>query len=101
MTNSVVITRRAQRDLLKLFDYIAERSGENRADGYIGRIEVFCQSFGKMPLRGTSREDLKKGLRVIGFERRVAIAFRVQGQIVVVARVLYGGRDIAKAFKRL
>jgi len=52
LSYSVVLTRRAQRDLMKLYDYIAERSGESRADGYIDRIQEFCESLGKAPVRG-------------------------------------------------
>lgn len=101
MTYSVVLTRRAQRDLMTLYDYIAEESGEGRAEGYIDRIQRFCQSLGTSPMRGTARDELKRGLRVVGFERRVAIAFQVKGNQVIVARVLYGGRDLAKAFSHL
>jgi len=86
---------------MKLYDYIAERSGESRADGYIDRIQEFCESLGKAPMRGARRDDLKKGLRVLGFERRVAIAFRVTDSRVIVARVLYGGRDLGKAIAKL
>ncbi len=35
----------------------------------------------------------------MGFERRVAIAFRVTGRKVEINRVLYGGRDIERALK--
>jgi toxin ParE1/3/4 len=52
-------------------------------------------------MRGARRDDLKKGLRVLGFERRVAIAFRVTDSQVIVARVLYGGRDLGKAIAKL
>jgi toxin ParE1/3/4 len=45
------------------------------------------------PERGTLRDDLRPGLRVIGFERRIAVAFHVQGGKVTILRVLYAGRD--------
>jgi toxin ParE1/3/4 len=41
---------------------------------------------------------LRPGLRVTGFERRVAIAFHVAADTVVVDRILYGGRDLDGAF---
>ena len=34
------------------------------------------------------------GLRVVGFERRVTIAFHVGADTVTFLRILYGGRDI-------
>jgi toxin ParE1/3/4 len=51
-----------------------------------------------LPNRGTSREDLRPGLRVMGFERRVLIAFQVATDSVAILRILYGGRSIEKAF---
>ena len=50
------------------------------------------------PQRGTRRDDLRAGIRVIGFENRVGIAFYVFDARVEIARVLYGGRDLESAF---
>lgn len=51
------------------------------------------------PERGTRREDLRSGLRIIGFERRVTIAFHVAADRITVDRVLYGGRDLSRALR--
>jgi toxin ParE1/3/4 len=32
-------------------------------------------------------------MRVVGFERRASIVFRVEGDVVRIFRILYGGRD--------
>jgi toxin ParE1/3/4 len=66
---------------------------------YIERIEKFCMSLQTLPNRGTLREDLRPGLRVIGFERRALIAFRVRSSNVAILRILYGGRSVERAFK--
>jgi len=84
-------------DLIDLYDFIAERDGEERAIGYIDRIEECCRSLAVFPNRGTRRDDLRPGLRTLGFERRAAIAFHIQGDTVTILRVLYGGRDIETA----
>ncbi len=47
----------------------------------------------------TSREDVRAGLRTIGFERRVTIAFQVTSERVVIDRILYGGRDVGGLFE--
>ncbi|WP_292271558.1 hypothetical protein [Mesorhizobium sp.] len=39
------------------------------------------------------REALGAGVRIVGFERRASILFRVSGETVQVLRVLYGGQD--------
>jgi toxin ParE1/3/4 len=41
----------------------------NRIIGFLAGLDVF-------PERGTIRDDIKPGLRIIGFERSASIAFR-------------------------
>jgi toxin ParE1/3/4 len=91
---AVVFSPEARDDLLQLYRYIAEHSGAERAIGYIERIEAFCQGFSTFPERGACRDDLFSGLRVVGFERRVTIAFHIGPGTVTVDRILYGGRDL-------
>jgi toxin ParE1/3/4 len=76
----VIFTPRAERHVETLYDYMAERAGEVRAEAYITRIVAFCLSPTTFPLRGNQRDDLLPGLRTIGFERRVAIAFVVTAE---------------------
>lgn len=83
----------AENDLVALYQYIAENSSPNRAAAYIGRIEHACMSLADFPFRGTKRDDLHPGVRIIGFERRVSIAFVVEGERVRILRIFYGGRD--------
>lgn len=100
-TYKVVFRPMAEEDLLGLYDYIAERAGRKIAGDYIGRIEAACLSLRNAPLRGTPRDDIKPGMRIIGFERRAVIIFRVAGPEVVIVRIFYGGRDherILRAF---
>jgi len=97
---AVVFTPEAQDDLLDLYDYIAVRSSTKRALRYIGRIEKTCMSLQTLPERGTLREDLRPGLRVMGFEHRVLIAFRVNPDSVAILRILYGGRKVELAFSK-
>ncbi|MGL5117498.1 MAG: hypothetical protein ACRC7C_19470 [Beijerinckiaceae bacterium] len=40
-----------------------------------------------------ARDDIRRGLRIIGFEKRVAIAFEVDDNVVRIGRVFYGGHD--------
>jgi plasmid stabilization system protein ParE len=54
-----------------------------------------------MPDRGTRRDDLCPGLRVMGFERRVLIAFQINSGSVAILRILYGGRSVELAFPQV
>jgi toxin ParE1/3/4 len=84
---------RAEADLFALYRYIAADSGYDVAGGYIDRIEAACLALETFPERGTKRDDIRPGLRTIGFERRATIAFRVGRSDVTIVRIFYGGRD--------
>lgn len=87
----------ARDDLRCLYLYIAERGGCERAMAYIARLEAYCAGFAVFPERGVPRDDILPGLRVVGFERRVSLAFRIGTGDVVFLRILYGGRDLTSA----
>ena len=77
-----------------MYDYIAERAGTAVADRFTGAIVDYCEGFTTAPRRGTRRDDLRRGLRTIGFRRRVTIAFSVEGDLVTILGIFYRGRDI-------
>ena len=54
---------------------------------------AFCEDLGAFPHRGRASDDIRSGLRTVGFKRRVVIAFAVLGQTVVIVGIFYGGRD--------
>jgi len=90
----VFFAAEAQADLLELYEYIAERSGDIRALAYIARLEQWCASFDTFPQRGTPRDDIRPGLRITGFERRISVAFTVEDDVVTILRILYGGVEL-------
>ncbi len=83
----------AEWDIDDLYRWIAKQSGTVIADGYLDRIVDHCEQLRHFPERGRNREDLSPGLRTIGFERRVTIAFRITADDVRIVRVLYAGRQ--------
>ena len=96
MKFKVTFRPQAEADLFELYRYIVERSGHAIAGGYIARIEAACKALETSPVRGTRRDDIRPGLRAIGFERRATIAFRIVGREVVILRIFYGGRDFER-----
>ena len=94
MTREVIFAPEAEDDLLQIYDFIADRSNPDRAYGYAERIRSYCLAFDAFPERGSRRDELRPGLRVVGFERRVTIAFHVTPELVIIDRILYGGRDV-------
>jgi toxin ParE1/3/4 len=73
---AVVFTPRAERQLSDLYAYIAEHSGEARADTFVRAIIDDCLSLATFPERGVTREDIRPHLRTKGYARRVTIAFQ-------------------------
>ena len=44
------------------------------------------------------RDDVRAGLRIVSFERRVTVAFEVEEDRATILRLFYGGRDWEGAF---
>lgn len=80
-------------DLKAIYTYIRDQASPEVARRYVGRITTYLNGFDVFPERETRRDDLYPGLRNVGFERRVTIAFFVEGDEVIVSNVLYGGRE--------
>jgi toxin ParE1/3/4 len=89
----IVFSPEARDDLNRLYDFIADRAGSPTAVAYTERILSYCANLAIFPERGMRRDDVRPGLRVIGFERRVTIAFHITRARVTIDRVLYGGRN--------
>jgi len=96
----VIFTPGAERQISRLHEYIAAKASEARADAYIARIVTFCTGLATFPMRGRKRDDLLPGLRTIGFERRVTIAFVVTANAVLIEGIFYGGQDFEAAFRK-
>lgn len=94
MTAKVVFHPQAKADLLDIYRYIRDRSGPRIAKAYTDRIRDYCQGFETFPERGIRRPDLGANVRVVGFERRVSIAFLVENQDVVILGFYYAGRAV-------
>ncbi len=90
---------RAEADLFGIYRYIAEEAGHEVAGAYIERIEATCMSLETFSKRGTRRDDIRPGLRTMGFERRATIVFQVQEAAVVIVRIFYGGRDYERVLR--
>lgn len=89
----------AQRQMANLHAYISSQASEARADAYLSRVIAYCQGFSVLPHRGTRRDDLLPGLRTIGFERRITIAFQVTQSHILIEGVFYRGQDVASHFR--
>jgi toxin ParE1/3/4 len=97
VTHEVVFSPEAAGDLDAIFDHLAPRAGARVAGHFVGAIIGACRGLASFPHRGTLRQDLRAGLRVIGFRKRASILIVVEDRRVTVLRILYGGRDLRTA----
>ena len=90
---TVIFSPEARDDVVALYDWIAAAAHPQTVLGYIERIEAYCQGLRIGSERGTRRDDIRPGLRIVTFERRVTIAFTVDATHVVILRLFYAGRN--------
>lgn len=95
----IIVRPAAQQDLKEIYDWISDHASEATAIRFIRRIQSGYDSLSDYPKRGTRRDSLMPGLRTFGIDRRVTVAFRIDGPEVIVLRILYGARDLERTFK--
>lgn len=91
----VVFDRAAMADLNVIFDYVEDRAGPAIATNFVNKLYDFCQRLEHTPERGTKRDEVRAGLRSIGYRRRATILFEVdrrQHRVIIVG-IYYGGRN--------
>jgi len=89
----IVYDPQALDDLDDIHDWVARHAGPRIADSYEQRIVRFVSRLRNFPNRGQHRDDAADGVRVIGFEERVDIAYRLKDDEVQIVRILYAGRQ--------
>jgi plasmid stabilization system protein ParE len=89
----IVFTPEARDQLDHLHRYISSATDAETAAKFVNGILDRVTGLSEFPKRGTPRDDLRPGLRTLGWRRRVTIAFMVEASDVVVIGVFYGGRD--------
>ena len=79
-------------DLDAIFDYIAP-DNPRRAASFVDEIRRRCLTLCDHPELGSSRADIKPGLRILPLPRRVVVFYSITESEIVIVRVFSGGRD--------
>ena len=90
---TVVFSPESEAQIVALYEYIAANASPTTAEGYTGALVERCERLGETPLAGVARDDIRRGLRLTFFRRRVAIAYSVAAKAVTVLAIFYGGQD--------
>ena len=95
----MVFAPEAEAQLIAIYSYLAGAAGPEVALAFTTAIVDYCESFTTFPKRGTRRDDLRRGLRTVGFRRRVTIAFAVAAETISILGIFYGGQDVEGALR--
>lgn len=87
----------AEQELVDLYTYIDDNAGPGRAGAFVAGIQNYCLGLSTFPKRGTVRDDIMPGVRIVGYRRSVSIAFSVTADTVFILGFFYGGRNITPA----
>lgn len=97
MSYTVHFTPEALEQLDELETHIAGAGSPIGAGRYVDSIVDYCESLQTFPHRGMRRDELRPGLRTLGFRRRVTILFEVMADTVNIIGIFYGGQDYEAA----
>ena len=89
----VLFSPEAEAQIIALYEYLAENASPTIGESYTSAIIERCERLGEMPLAGIARGDIRKGLRLTFFRKRVAIAYSAISKRVTVLGIFYGGQD--------
>ena len=90
----------AQDDLFYIFHSVLEISQNIiTAQQFTDRIYAQCEKIGDMPFGGSPRDHIKRGLRLIPFERTVVILYCIENETVWITNVIFGGKDYEALFR--
>jgi toxin ParE1/3/4 len=94
----VVRRPRARQDLLGIWRYIADDSGETRADKYLRRLNDVITYVAQQPLMGRERPEIREeGIRSFAAESHI-IFYVVISDGIELLRVIHGSQDLGTAW---
>ena len=91
---AIVFRPEADADIFALYEYIAQLSGSIKtAYEFTQRVRSTCMKLEYFSERGTMRNEIKDGLRILIHEHKTVIAYFIHGDIVEITNIFHGGRD--------
>lgn len=90
----VIYRPEALDDIDAIFLYVLEASQHFlTARKFSDRLVERCEKIGNAPFGGATRSDLGPDLRIVPFEDKAVILYRVLENAVEVTNIFYRGRD--------
>jgi toxin ParE1/3/4 len=92
------ISRRANADIEGICNRIAENNA-SAADQLDKQFHQAIRMLARLPRLGHRRSDVRDDRYLFWAVGSYIIAYRIEGKVLVVVRVLHGARDFRKLFK--
>ncbi len=94
----IVRRSRSRQDLVEIWRYIADESGDPRADKYLRRLNDVITYVAQQPLIGRARPEIQEeGIRSFVAESHVIFYIALADGMELV-RVIHGSQDLEKAW---
>ncbi len=88
-------TPQADSDLQEIYRYTKERWGLPQAKKYLHSLTESFEFLADNPQTGRPRDDIRKGYRSL-HKSKHHIFYRVEGQNILIVRILHHSRDIER-----
>lgn len=95
---NIVLSKRAERDLDDIWEYIATRDVET-ANRVQDELYAEIASLGVTPQKGHTRQDVQDKRLRFWVKYSYVIAYRVRGPRLTVVRIVHGARDLRRIFR--
>lgn len=101
MNYRIVFSPEAEEQLAALYIYLSDAASPDIAFEYTEDIVKYCERMHTFPIRGTTRDDVRLGLRISNYKKRVVIAFCVdeEEKLVSIIGLFYGGQNYETILK--
>ena len=97
MTPQFRLTEPAIQDIEQIADYIASRSGLDRADRFLSNLDAKFAKIAQFPNIGRQRDEILPLLRSLSIDNYLILYMPI-GQDVEIFRVVSGYRDLSSLF---
>ncbi|MEG4626236.1 type II toxin-antitoxin system RelE/ParE family toxin [Microcoleus sp. w1-18aA5] len=91
------LTQPAIQDIEQIADYIASRSGLDRADRFLSNLDAKFAKIAQFPNMGRQRDEILPLLRSLSIDNYLILYMPI-GQEVEIFRVVSGYRDLSALF---
>lgn len=93
------ISRRGDRDLDEIWQYLARQANPQTADRVDEELHDAIKLLAEMPAIGHERPETQGTAYRFWKVYSYLFAYRMEGRTLVVVRVIHGARDLRKIFK--